>query len=305
MPGVVVEGPDGSGKTTLIKKIRNEFHWPVVHVVQPAAPDIPQMVKLVDCAPVVFDRFHLSEIAYGNVLRDGSKLDWHDLWALEGLLVARGFVLITCLTDVNAMLVNNRNEEQLFEAVRNKQPMIDLVSQYRMLSLTTTMVHTRYDFLNDDVNDTLNFVKENTNGGAPVGVIGSPHPEVWLVGDERSGDMPADYPLRDIPFYGPGEGDKVLGGTILGKAMNELGLLWGTTALSNSAKPHGVLYEWYQELGAPEKVVALGQVASKRLGEAGIKHRAVLHPQYVRRFHYNTAMETMLAELMKGLADDA
>lgn len=283
MSGVIVEGPDGSGKTTLIKAIRNRFYWPVVHVVQPGKPDIKQMLRLLECSPVVFDRFHWSPVAYGVALREGSELSPYDLWALEGLLMNKGYVTVLCLSDMGTMLANNKKEEQLFSEVREEKAMWKIVNQYSLLLLTCELPYFVYDYRTDTLSNTLGFVDGNCLPEGPRGVLGNIRPKIWFVGDER-----ADKGTKgiSIPFYDVDIFDKLVSGTLFYRALQANDYTWQRgVALSNSAGED--LQKVYSELGEPRKVVALGAVAGTRLLEIGIEHTTVSHPQWWRRFRYH------------------
>ncbi len=297
MPGVVVEGPDGSGKTTLIKAIRNRFYWPVVHVVQPGKPDIKQMLKLLECSPIVFDRFHWSPVAYGVALREGPELSPYDLWALEGLLMNKGYATVLCLSDMDTMLANNRKEEQLWSEVREEKTKQRLVDQYSLLYLTRELPGMIYDYGTTEVAKPLDFVAISSVDQGPSGVLGNTTPQIWLVGDER-----ADKGAQGItiPFYDTGISNKLVSGTLLYEALRANGYTWERgVALSNSAGKN--LRAVYSQLGEPATVVALGRVAQVRLKKAGIAHSDIVHPQWWRRFmHHNPKGYTKLIQRAIG-----
>ena len=283
MPGIVVEGCDGSGKTTLIRVLRDYFHWPVVHVVQPHNPNILQMMKLIECSPVIFDRFHWSPVVYGEALREGPELTPYDLWALDGMLMNRGFINVYCETDIDTMLSNNAKEVQLWEAVRTKSSVKRIIHEYRMLELTSQLVCYSYDYKEETTDTLLDLIKTMVGFEGPPGVQGHPKPTTWLVGDER-----ADKGAKgiSIPFYDVGISRQLVSGTLLYGALIENDLTWkNRVALSNSAGEN--LQTVYSQLEEPEVVVALGAVANKRLKEAGIKCTPVPHPQWWRRFRYS------------------
>jgi hypothetical protein len=119
---------------------------------------------------------------------------------------------------------------------------------------------------------------------APRGVVGSPRPEVWLVGDEKA----RLGPLEEVPFYAEGISHQLLSGTLLFGAMEAAGLTWDVAALSNSRlwQRDVDLAKTYEELDSPEVVVALGKAASGRLATHGVAHRVVPHPQFWRRFRH-------------------
>ncbi|KKL55753.1 hypothetical protein LCGC14_2252300, partial [marine sediment metagenome] len=262
MAGVIVEGCDGSGKTTLIRALRDKFHWPVVHVVQPGNPDILQMMKLIGCAPVIFDRFHWSPVAYGAALREGPELTPFDLWALDGMLMNRGFVNVYCETDIDTMLFNNKKEEQLWEAVRENASVRKIIHEYREFEHTSQVACYSYDYQVESTETLLvrmDLVKMMVGFEGPPGVQGHPRPTTWFVGDER-----ADKGTKGItiPFYDVGISDKLVTGTLLHRALIENDLTWKNgVALSNSARED--LQAVYSQLEEPKIVVALGAIANK------------------------------------------
>jgi len=105
---IVVEGPDGSGKTTLIKEIQTQF--PVTVAPRVVSKDAEAMVDLVQWVEennqkldqgVVYDRHRLiSEPIYGPVLRSQTEAGFEDIhWmtAQMRLFYAKKPVLIYCL----------------------------------------------------------------------------------------------------------------------------------------------------------------------------------------------------------------
>lgn len=285
MSGVVVEGPDGSGKTELIKRIQHGKKWPMVHVVQPSTPDVRQMLDLASCEPVLFDRYHWSPVVYGKVLRKGPELSDYDLWALEGHLINRGFVLVVCLTDGATMVENNLKEDQLWDEVRRMEVVGHLRDAYLHLMVSTDMPVKLFNYKRQaDHQDTFDFIEQHTTAPGPVDTLGHVKPDIWFVGDERK-DLSGKG--LSIPFYDTGIADKLLSGTLLYRALRDNHYTWrNKVALSNSAERP--LRCDYERLGEPRVVVALGKVAYNRLKDTGIDARTVHHPQYWRRFqHHN------------------
>ena len=98
---LILEGPDGGGKTTLAKSM----HGAVYH--HEGLP--PDSVNLTDYylglvaaarsrgEPCVFDRLAMSEIVYGPVLRGASRIDREGWQAFESGAAGMGAVTIICL----------------------------------------------------------------------------------------------------------------------------------------------------------------------------------------------------------------
>lgn len=283
MAGVIIEGPDGAGKTSLIKKLQHDRGWPVAHVVQPVIPNVRQMLNLASCDPIIFDRYHWSPIVYGEVLRFGPELTPYDVWALEGHLMNRGFVVILCLTDPSTMRENNWKADQLWDAVREYDVVVKLRKGYQNLTSRTTLPLKTFNYQKHSFEMFDEFVETHSMPSGPVNVLGHIKPDVWFVGDERAdkGSKGITIPFYDIEIYG-----KLLSGTLLYKSLIDNGLTWDSgVALSNSAGED--LRLMYDQLGRPRQIVALGAVASKRLHSTHIEHTMVSHPQWWRRFRYS------------------
>jgi hypothetical protein len=87
-PVFVVEGPDNSGKTTLANQIVEKTKAVYLHSGYKFKGrmflyHVAQMrlaVKIAETRPVVLDRWYPSELAYGNVYRNGPEPEYHPNW---------------------------------------------------------------------------------------------------------------------------------------------------------------------------------------------------------------------------------
>ena len=120
---IIVEGPDGSGKSTLINYLKDELGLPVAPRV--VSKDAEAMVDLVEWVninlsegfqPTIFDRHRLiSEPIYGPILRD--RLDTHfgdPLWLMGKLWALRDIkpVVIYCLPPLHLVWDNVKNDPE-------------------------------------------------------------------------------------------------------------------------------------------------------------------------------------------------
>jgi thymidylate kinase len=160
LAGIIIEGPDGSGKTTLIRELLHTFQYPTIHVVQPRLPSVLQMIKLIYASPVIFDRFHLSPVVYGKVLRDGPELSKDTVGILEDLLFKHGFVQIICLTRIETMLHNNRKEAQVYETVKLVSVVEKLYEAYLVEAANTRLPTLIYDYLDTPVSGAVKWIKD-------------------------------------------------------------------------------------------------------------------------------------------------
>lgn len=97
---IIIEGPDGSGKTTLAEKLSRQTGYPIVHKEQPKSEE-ERLLMMGDYLQtirsgknMIFDRCWYSEMAYGPVMRDGSAISYPDMYDLEEQLTKCGAIII-------------------------------------------------------------------------------------------------------------------------------------------------------------------------------------------------------------------
>jgi hypothetical protein len=106
---VVIEGPDGGGKSTLAKAIQDRYGFGYRHEGPPpkgADPLLYYQARLFDAMlealrtkGVVLDRFALGERVYGPLLRGADNLGDAGWGTIDRCLQAVGAVQIVCLPD--------------------------------------------------------------------------------------------------------------------------------------------------------------------------------------------------------------
>ena len=99
---LIIEGPDGSGKTTLANKISQQTSWPIIHRTQPKSDDekktmMDSYLEVISSGRnCIFDRSWYSEMVYGPIMRDTSVISYAQMFTLERKLSKRGAMLIHC-----------------------------------------------------------------------------------------------------------------------------------------------------------------------------------------------------------------
>jgi len=99
---IIIEGPDGGGKTTLANKIHQQSNYPIIHRSKPENQDEKDMMAEMYIETIkryknaIFDRCWYSELAYGPVMRDTSVISIHQMYAFEKRLTKVGALLIYC-----------------------------------------------------------------------------------------------------------------------------------------------------------------------------------------------------------------
>lgn len=97
---IILEGPDGSGKTTLANALAKQTKYPIKHCVQPK-PDESGMLGMYlnlikSNKNLILDRSWYSEMVYGPVMRGTSEISYPDMYLLEQALVKHGAIIIHC-----------------------------------------------------------------------------------------------------------------------------------------------------------------------------------------------------------------
>lgn len=311
---IIVEGPDGSGKSSLVDALLEEatVRYPdrkVVHyhmgkpeeesrlwVLNQWAASV-EKTDWTDGYIVIADRWHWGEVTYAPLKRPHTCQDEYGLlgaggWRLvELMLLSRGAVQFVLMQppDVLVRRVGARGDDFV---------KVDELEQIHSLYMSGIQKAARVEILTPNPDDMsalsglavsmLGVAKERENQVKSIAqfpmYIGSPRPRVLLVGDKRNDP---DGPI--LPFY-PAKGNS--GDYMLSNLPDPF---WKTVGVVNGTELcDSRLALLWTVLGEP-RVVALGRMAEKSLaGLRGIPRsyiNVVPHPQYVRRFHHHDGEE--------------
>lgn len=75
---VCLEGPDGSGKSTLVEYLQKNFNMKMIHSSSETANDLEYHMGLLEDNNVVLDRANLGEIVYPAIYNRAPKMTWSD-----------------------------------------------------------------------------------------------------------------------------------------------------------------------------------------------------------------------------------
>jgi thymidylate kinase len=104
---IAIEGCDGVGKTTLAKRLAREHGFRIVHSgPTPAGHDLRSRYRriLMEPGSVVLDRCFVSELVYGPLFREGSRLTSADVADLCQVLAERDGALLYVTASTGTVL---------------------------------------------------------------------------------------------------------------------------------------------------------------------------------------------------------
>jgi|SRR5579863_2635389 len=298
----IFEGCDGSGKTTAAQAFAKHTGARYVH-----SGPYPQvggglarfyaeamLPAVLGYQDVVMDRSWLSEQPYGAVYRNGSdRVGAIHRRMLERLALSCGALVIRCDPGAEVCVANwlgRRGQEYLDHADE-----VEDVNRYYRMDLRTELTIVDYDYT-QQVGFYLPEILDNFRSpvhAVEVASAGHWSGRVALIGDsfgeQKDGDLSYRWPFAS--FSGHGCSRWLTEQLIIGEIPEWL-LFWANAdMLPWTSGPNLATYD---------HVIALGDVAHKKLVELGYDHHAVAHPQYIKRFNHGQPYElvTLLKELL-------
>lgn len=99
---IILEGPDGAGKSMLAEKLSQQTGYKIVHRSNPKTEEEKaQMMGMylqdcINCKGLILDRCWYSELVYGPVMRDKSVMTYSQMYELEAKASKGGAIIIYC-----------------------------------------------------------------------------------------------------------------------------------------------------------------------------------------------------------------
>ena len=164
----VVEGPDGAGKTTLIKQLSEALSWntEVIHHgpyldkndVQLRNIYLNSFVRDIEERNhnVILDRSWVSEVMYGTVVRDGSRINNANITMFEAHMRRLGGSYIMCMPPVETCLDNYRARKEI-EYLENEESLRTIYGLYDTFETKAQMFY--HDYTTSSVQDLISVMK--------------------------------------------------------------------------------------------------------------------------------------------------
>jgi thymidylate kinase len=312
---IIVEGPDGAGKTTFIEALtaamraddrRTHGRLTTLRKGPPTEHPLYEYERpLLDYLPgvgehIICDRWHWGESVYPQVLRRSTRFDLAVRRHVEMFLRARGAVVAYLDTpwEVASARVQVRGDDYVHASqVRALKYEYDNVARRSLLSV----IKISLDWMQRDgelrrVIEAARYAESHTRSlGVFTTYVGAPRPDVLLLGDVRHEVRPGHTPPVDLdrrwPAFGPFPATS--GHYLLTQLRSVRGI-----GLANACD----VDDWrvlHTLLGRPP-IVTLGVRATSRVGER--RRGSAPHPQYVRRFwhHHGADYRAVIQRASEG-----
>lgn len=94
---IIIEGPDCSGKSTVVDRIKNALHWDSKSLHHREGNQFARYLKEYAASEhIVFDRSHFSEEVYSKLWRGGSPFSKEEKEILDNICRLNTLVIFTC-----------------------------------------------------------------------------------------------------------------------------------------------------------------------------------------------------------------
>jgi hypothetical protein len=301
---IILEGPDGAGKSTLAaalgarlgREVRH--HGPYLGEAEIAARYFADVADVLGGMPLIVDRSWPSEPIYGAVHRGGiDRVGVNGRRVLERGALAAGAVLVRCLPPLGRCLATwraRRGDEYL----RGEAQLRAVHTAY--LDLRSAVPVVDFDYTADSADDLPARLEAAAwpNPGPGAGAW-RPGESVLLVGERpntaRAGDLKHRLPFASVH---PGGCSAWLADRLEEAGVGEERLYWVNAYDVTGRRTDPAFIAGL----APRAVVALGRHAHAWCLDAGVDEAClswVTHPQHHKRFYFNRPYP--LVSLLKEL----
>lgn len=307
---VVLEGPDGAGKTTVARSVAKRLNALNVHH---GAYDglrgdrLAQLyVSSIDAAlrgasSVVLDRAWHSEVVYGEVFRNGlDRLGpaWTRMLERVRLATPSRVFYLRAPFEVLWSTVSSRLSDELAQRREQLERVFAGYERARWPGAITIeraglsaeqvarrVVEHVLELQRDELRERFAVARDHE----VVGNVAQSHETTLLVGEQASCAGSTRFPF--VSFSTNGCSAWLTG------LLNEVGVCETALTWVNALDVRGDDKRLCDVVEAlrPRRVVALGRVAAAVLAAQGVEHTALPHPQFVKRFYHNNG---------KGYGDD-
>lgn len=279
---IILEGPDGAGKTTLADQLCTRYDLRYHHEGPP-----PSGIDALEyyghilegereliaggAKGIVFDRLALGERVYGPIYREHDRLGENGWRVFQRLINAANAVQVMCLPPYQTCYESwssGRNEM----IARSK---VDVFHRtYNRFDDLASPSQIRYDWTTDELTWLCGEIEaeDKSRHALPPGMNGAPNGRYLFVGEK--GANPESL-TTDLAFFGVTNSS-----WWLTECLDQAGFREDEIAFVNARRHDDIEATW----AVFPKVIALGLVAEQECRRRYLDHSRVPHPQYWKRF---------------------
>lgn len=110
---IIIEGPDGAGKSTLAKSLAGALDMNILKMTANGGQSVPEYLQKLACDGVIIDRCWVSEQVYSDLFGREPRIDHDDAEALTELCEHIGIPIIVLLPPLHVVIgrLNERGDE--------------------------------------------------------------------------------------------------------------------------------------------------------------------------------------------------
>lgn len=308
---VILEGPDGSGKTTLAKSlVTTGFEYKHEGPPEKDVDMIAHYLRILNESiespnDVVLDRFWLGERIYGPICRGVDKVGPEGQKLFERLCRSKSVQQFICLPTIDVARANYVEKmKEKDDYLKSMETWERTYKAYALWMYSYGKLGMIYDYSKNDpwhVKAGI-FSDECLIGNLPKGTIGSSTARHLFIGDQPN------HPSIDVPFFA------ISGSSgYLNKALELAGISEKNLAISNAKSATGQFHTLGPILASLpdlQNIFLMGNIAKDwfyrqfRANEVTRVYRmhSLPHPSYLKRFkgHNPEVMAQMILEKVDG-----
>ena len=113
MPIIIIEGPDGAGKSTLAKSLADRLDMNILKMTANGGQSVTEYLQKLACDGVIIDRCWVSEQIYSDLFGREPRIDNDDAEALTEFCGLVGIPIIVLLPPLRVVIsrLNERGDE--------------------------------------------------------------------------------------------------------------------------------------------------------------------------------------------------